>query len=342
LPPGPGVFDLPTVREATKPEADEPIIDLDKPLAPQLAEHRAAVKEVRQSLDPVARPRSWDAETQTLWAGLPREAQEQVLRRENDRDAEVRRQQNEAAQVRQEREQFEERAVAAVREWQTQGMAAAHTELKKQAVVDLWSAIVPELNSYGVKNATDWQALVQRDPARAEEYLNHWQRVAPIQQAVDQIQQHREAEYVQRQQEAVRLAEVQRGEAQQQFDTMLEAMDEQAHELIEGGVTTETQTRAERYFENIGGDMDELARMCEAQPAIEFIIHHPVFQKILDDAARGAEMLERARNARPKIVPKPLSSQSYPGSGGGPSLQRIADSGNMSAYIAARRAGQSR
>src|SRR5262249_54554286 len=161
---------------------------------------------------------------------------------------------------------FEQRTADAVREWQVNGMAQAHTELKRQAAVDLWQAILPELRSYNVNNAQDWERLVRENPQRAQEYLNHWQRVAPIQQAVDEIGKAREAEHIQRQQEAMRVAEVQHGQAREQFDAMLEQMDDAAHELIEDGITEESQARAEKYFTAIGGDMDELGRWCEAQP----------------------------------------------------------------------------
>ncbi len=49
---------------------------------------------------PVEPPRSWSKEARERWSSLPRETQEFILRRETERDAEVRRGQNEAAELR--------------------------------------------------------------------------------------------------------------------------------------------------------------------------------------------------------------------------------------------------
>jgi len=287
-----------------------------------------------QPLDPIAMPRSWSKEQAAAWERLDRGLQEIVSARENDRDAEVRRIQNERAE-------FQRRIEGELQRFQDEGIAQLQTEAKKQAVVDLWSALQPELRSYNVNNVQDWERLQRENPQRAQQYLEHWQRIAPVQQAVEQIERERQQQHAAAQVQQQQAMQARQTEARQQFDAILEQMDDAAHEAIGGdGITEELQDRAARYFEAIGGDGAELERICQANPAAEWITRHPIFQKILYDAMRFHEGQERVKELRPTRAPPPLPAGTLNGAGGpSATLAAAAARGDMQSYIALRRQG---
>ena len=335
--------DQPSLHEPPKPSKDG-VVPRELDWAPDaqpagIAELFGQAREGAQPLpplDPIAMPRSWAKEHAERWAKLDRETQEIVSARENDRDAEVRRVQNERAE-------FQRRIEGDLQRFQGEGIAQLQTEAKKQAVVDLWGALRPELRSYGVNNAADWERLQKESPQRAQQYLEHWQRIAAVQQAVEQIERERVQQHAAAQVQHAQVMQQRQTEARQQFDAMLEQMDDAAHEKIEGGCTEEAQDRAVKYFEAIGGDIDELGRWMEASPHIEMLIHHPVFQQILDHAARYHAGQQRLKEIRPVRKPPPLSPGTLNGSGGrDTSLARLAQMGDMAGYIAARNSGARR
>src|SRR5215467_11863654 len=90
--------DQPSLREAQPvPPTDAPVIDLDKPIAPQIEEHAKAVEEAKPA--PIPLPRSWPQEYAESWAHLPRNQQELLSQQAQQATKAVRDVQNRAAEV---------------------------------------------------------------------------------------------------------------------------------------------------------------------------------------------------------------------------------------------------
>jgi hypothetical protein len=135
-----------------------------------------------------------------------------------------------------------------------------------------------------------------------------------------------------------------------QIDALCEQWDEAAHDVVEGGVTEEKQDRFNRYYEAIGGNLKELADTVEKNPVLKMWLHHPLMQRVVDDAAAAWEAqaikaqaratAQQRERERSRAQPRPL----MPGNGAGampPSatLAGAASSGDMSTYIALRNKG---
>lgn len=125
---------------------------------------------------PIEPPLSWSKEHKERWAALPRETQEYLHSREQERDAAVRRGQNEAAEI---RKASEAERAAATQERQ-RSAAAANT------FVQLAQTLDPVL-AEGSK--MDWAKLAREEPgeyvARRAAYDN---RVAQLRAAVQESQ----------------------------------------------------------------------------------------------------------------------------------------------------------
>jgi hypothetical protein len=104
---------------------------------------------------PIEPPLSWSKEQREHWAKLPRETQEYLHSREQQRDAEVRRSQNEAAEA---KKQAEPAIEAAKQERQR------HFE-QLQTYIALTEALDPILAE---GQRTDWVKLSAEDPAGAQ------------------------------------------------------------------------------------------------------------------------------------------------------------------------------
>jgi hypothetical protein len=136
----------------------------------------------------------------------------------------------------------------------------------------------------------------------------------------------------------------------QQRAALIEQWDEAAHDVVDGGVTEEKQDRFNRYYEAIGGNLDELADTVKKNPVLEMWLHHPLMQRVVDDAAAAWEaqarqaaaraLAQQRERERSRAIPPPMR----PGVGGGagpPSatLARAAAEGDMGTYINLRNRG---
>jgi hypothetical protein len=138
--------------------------------------------------DPVEPPRSWTKEEKERFKSLPRETQEYLARRETERDREVRRSQNEAAE--------KAKAVDADRE----AVAKLRDKYEKEALPAVMQLLQAEHNAAfaDIKTQADLDRLAAEDPVRWVQYQNQQTKLATVQQEVQRAGERQEAERLQR------------------------------------------------------------------------------------------------------------------------------------------------
>src|SRR5712691_5061420 len=136
-----------------------------------------------QELPPIEPPRSWTKEAKQRFQALPRETQEYLSVREQERDREVRRSQNEAAETR--------KALEAERQAATQ--AKQHYE---QALPPLLKAMeAANAGEFGdIKSYDDAEKLARENPARYAQYAARQQKLALIAQEAKAAEERQRAE----------------------------------------------------------------------------------------------------------------------------------------------------
>ena len=127
---------------------------------------------------PIAPPASWDADAKTRFAKLPREDQEYLIKRESDRDRELRRMQNETAE--------RSKAFEAERAKLAQQLPPFQQQLA-QLTAALNNQVMSEFAD--IKGPEDLARMAETDPAR---YVRFDARMRLLQQANQAQQQLRQ------------------------------------------------------------------------------------------------------------------------------------------------------
>lgn len=154
-------------------------------------------EQTRQQTDPaeespIELPRSWTREQREQWNALPRDIQEQISTREQERDREIRRVQNDTAQMRQAL-QAEMQAVAQQRQQYEQLVPAVEFTLQQQlagefpdiqSMADVTKMAAEDWPRYAKWDAAQKQlqaSRVEREQAQhrqAHEYAQQWNMFA--------------------------------------------------------------------------------------------------------------------------------------------------------------------
>ena len=134
----------------TDPSKDEP--ETDDPEA--------------DKLPPIERPRSWAKELDEEWASYPREAQERIAKREQERDTAIRRSQNEAAEARKAAEAVQQAAEQARKDYEAK-LPALMRELDS----------VNQATFADIKTMDDVVKLQAEDPFRFQAWQVHQMRL---------------------------------------------------------------------------------------------------------------------------------------------------------------------
>jgi hypothetical protein len=333
------VVDIAEVRErAAKPEKVDPhpVVDLDKPIRAQVEAHRAAVREAAKPEprpEPKPMPRSWGKEHSERWAKIDAATQDYLL----ERDAEISREVRTAQQ---------ERAEALTNAEATVGPERERAQQYATAYENAFAGLMLEHNA-------DYVQMQQKFQAATPEQRQAWLASPEAAQWARNFEARHQT--LQRNGEGLRLmfGEQQRQQEarqQQEFAQYGDGEDEKFQQAFPDLANDPDkfdafQDHAVDYLcGEIGIPEDTISDLWTGASKLtgSQVVRSSEFQRVLHDAVQWRISQARLAQARPKIVPKPLQSQSYPGGGGGPSLQALAARGDMSAYIAARRAGQSR
>jgi hypothetical protein len=132
---------------------------------------------------PIEPPRSWTKEARERFAALPRETQEYLASREQDRDRELRRSQNEAAEQRKAMEAERKQAEQARAQYETALPTMLGTLLQHQAA---------EFSD--IKSIIDVERLAREDWPRYVLWDAHQKRIASARQELDGAAQRQDQE----------------------------------------------------------------------------------------------------------------------------------------------------
>jgi hypothetical protein len=307
------VVDSPVIRErAAKPaKPDGPIIDLDKPIQPQVERHLEAVREAQQLVEPKPPrelPRSWPKERAGNWAKIDSDTQAYLL----ERDAEIAREVRTAQQERAEALSNAEATVAPARE-QAQQMASAYE--------NAFAGLLLEHNA-------EFRDMQQKFQAATPEQRQAWLASPEAAQWARNFEARHNA--LQQNGERLRLAfgeqqRAQEARQQQEFSAYADQQDEQFREFASDLASDPErwdafQESAVGYLtDDVGIPVDAIEALWNGTSKLtgSQVVRSHEFQRVLHDAVQYRLGQARLAEAKPKIVPKPLSSQSYVGGGVG-------------------------
>jgi hypothetical protein len=279
--------DAPQAAPDEEQPAEQPLEDIvneDDAALQDEAPGETQEAEPAEEVPPIEPPRSWTKEEKERFKGLPRETQEYLATREQDRDRAVRQSQNEAAErlkgltareqeVEQARQQYEQ-ALPALLQTVQESMAGAFPD---------------------IRSMEDVQKLSAEDPFRYIQWQAHREKVAAVQQEVEQSRYRQQSEF------QTRWTEFAAREDTKVMEAIPELSDPAQREKI--------QKSAVNYLRDAGFTDQELAQAWNGQASIS--PRDSRFQKLVHDAAR---YVEAQKNATKTLqTPKPLPPVQKPG-----------------------------
>jgi hypothetical protein len=267
---------------AAPPAGDEPIPnsapDPDRAdAAPQDEAPGATTDHAEpETLPPLEPPRSWNKDARERFAALPRETQEYLLSREQERDREVRQSQNEAAEQR--------KLLAAER--RSAQEARAHYE---GALPVLLQTLVQQANEFpDIRTFADVERLARED----------WPRYVlwdAQQKKINAVEQELKATLARQNQETQqRFAHFAREQ-----DTLIH---EKVPELADRAQAGKAAEGAVAMLKDLGFDDHELGEMWNGRQALSLRDHR--VQLLIRDGVRYREAQAAAKAAAAKSVPQ--------------------------------------
>lgn len=257
-------------------ETESAQADADQPEADPGETTEATETEETPAIDP---PRSWTKEAKERWDSLPRDTQEYLAQREQERDREVRRSQNDAADQR--------KAMEAERK--------AVEQLKQQyeaRLPDLAKTLEQALQSeFGdIKDLNDVRQLQLNDPFRFQQWQLRQMELAAAQKEQADIQSRREQE------SASKWANY----TQTEDEKFSEALSEKDRSNLK-----ELMNSAPTFLEDKGFSKQELADLWNKN---ETFRDHRI-QLLILDAMKYRDL----QKAPLKAIPKPVPPVQRPG-----------------------------
>jgi len=246
-------------------------------------------------LPPIEPPRSWTKDEKEEFATYPREAQEKIARREQDREAALRRSQNEAADIRK---------------------AAEAERLKVEQARQQYEAALPALlqtiqtaqsgEFADIKTQEDVTKLANEDWPRFARWQAHMMQVATVEKEVTAAQQRQADEF------KSKWSEFATKEDQLLLDKAPELADKAQQQKIADG--------AVKVLREIGFSEKELASAWGGETAVSLRDHR--VQLLILDAMKYRD----AKTNVAKPTPKPVPQMQRPGtakSRGDEALQQV-------------------
>jgi hypothetical protein len=291
----------------TAPETDPGETDLQAPEPQEIA--------------PIEPPRSWTKEEKAEFATYPREAQEKIARREQEREKAIRSSQNEAAEIR--------KAVEAER---------AKVEQARQQYEQTLPALMQTLQAAqagqfaDIQTAADVQKLAAEDPFRYIQWTAHREQVSALQNEYRATQERQAHEWSQR------WSEFASKEDAKTADLIPELSDPKQRAKVQESALT--------YLKDKGFTDSELGSAWNGQASLSLRDHR--MQSLIRDAVkyREGEAAAKAKLATPKPLPtvqRPGVSAPRVDTGVASLTKKLESSGSIAdavALRAARRAAQ--
>ena len=277
--------------KAAKAAAEPPKQESPPPAAPEQAAAEAPIQDAAPEeapgdtteqqaepaeMPPIDPPRSWTKEEKEEFRTYPREAQEKIARREQDRETALRRSQNEAA----------EKAKAIDAERQRAEQARLQYE---QALPQLVQALrsVQAGQFSDIKTQEDVNKLAAEDWPRFAKWQAHMMQVASLEQEAKQAQ------------------ERQHTEAKEQWAKFAESEDklllDKVPELADKERSSKVGDAALSVLEDVGFSKTDLAKAWNGEMGISVRDHR--IQQLIYDAVRYREA--KAKIAQPQAKPVP-------------------------------------
>jgi hypothetical protein len=270
-------------------------------------------------LPPIEPPRSWTKEEKAEFATYPREAQEKIARREQERERAIRSSQNEAAEIRKAAE-AERAKVEQARQQYEQALPALMETLQSQQAGQFAD----------IRTQADVQRMATEDPLRYIQWNAHREQVSAIQNEMRQAQERQSQEWNQKWQD---------------FATKEDAKtSEMIPELSDPKQRAKVQEAALTYLKDKGFTESELGSAWNGQASLSLRDHR--IQGLIRDAVKYREGQEAAKAKL--ATPKPLPTVQRPGVSAPKvdnqvvaltkKLEQTGDMRDAAALVAARRA----
>jgi uncharacterized protein (DUF1697 family) len=228
---------------------------------------------------PIERPRSWTKDEDAEWQSLPRAMQQKIVAREQERDAGLRRSQNEAAEKLKGLSAKEQAVEQAKQQYEAALPALLKTLQQQQAG-----------QFSDIQSMADVEKLASEDPFRFSLWQAQQMKIAAVKQEVD-LTQARQTQ-----------------DQQQQWSKFAEEQDKLAIEripdLADKAKASKLQDTVAKYLEGIGFTNDELGKNWNG----ERVFRDARMQQILLDAARYADL-----KAKPPVPTRPVPQVQRPG-----------------------------
>jgi hypothetical protein len=225
---------------------------------------------------PIEPPRSWTKQAKERWQSLPRETQEYLAEREQEREREFRRGQNEAVETR--------KALDAERskvEYARQQYESALPLLMQ----NLQSVMAGEFAD--IKTMADVQRVAAEDWPRYIRWDAQQKQVAAVQQEIKAAEERRNAEYAQQWNEFAKRQD--------------ELFVEKAPEMADKDKAVKLQNAAVSVLKDLGFSDEELSRSFHGKQGMSLRDHR--VQLLIRDAILWREAQAKAKIAVTKPVP---------------------------------------
>jgi hypothetical protein len=264
-----------TAEQESPPQGD----DADQLEAVPSEDADATEPAEEPSIEP---PRSWTKEAKERWAALPRETQEYLANREQERDREVRRSQNEAAEAKKAVQAELTKVEQARQEYEAKLPAIM------QALQDAQSGQFAD-----IKTMADVERLATDDPFRYLQWQAHQQKLQAVNYELEQSKQRQTTEQKTKwaqhvQEENARAAELH-------------------PELADASKAERLQKAAVELLSDKGFTQQELARLANGEDKLSIYDHR--VQSLLLDGVKYRE----AQKAPAKAITKPVPPVQKPG-----------------------------
>ncbi len=262
---------------------------------PAQAETAAAVEEqppgeAPEAIEPAAEPpieppRSWTKEAKERWQALPRETQEYLSQREQERDREVRRSQNEAAEQRKVIEAERQTAEKARQQYEAALPALMQTLQDAQAGTFA-----------DVRTVDDVTRLAAEDPFRYLQWQAHQQKLTAVQHEM------RAAQERQAQEQSSKWTEHVQKEELAFLDTLTDADRTKLEDF---------KKEAPAFLESKGFTQSELAELASGKDRLS--IYDRRVQSLILDGLKYQAAQKANTTAKAQLAAKPVPPVQKPG-----------------------------
>jgi hypothetical protein len=231
---------------------------------------------------PIDPPRSWTKEAKERWSALPPETQEYLAQREQERDREVRRSQNEAAENRKAIEAERQQAEQVRKQYEAQ--LPALMQALQEAQAGTFSDI---------KTMDDVTRLAAEDPFRYLQWQAHQTKLQAVNYEAEQAKSRQANEH-----KSAWATHVQTENAKAA---------EHHPELADPAKAKSLQSAAIDLLSEKGFTQDELTKLGNGDEKLSIFDHR--VQSLLIDGVK----YQQAQKAPPKAIPKPVPAVQKPG-----------------------------